>query len=214
MALAWKRLWRRRFDLAILPRWDSDYYHGTFLLYFSGALWRVGYSENVNAYKKRLNGSFDRLLTHVLEDSTLKHEVEHNLDVIRFFEGEVREDRLELWIGEEDEAFAQRILNSLRTLNDDLLIAFGPGASAPKRMWPLANFIELGAWLKSEYNTRIVVIGGKGEELLGQELQRQLGDAIITVVGQTTLRQASALLKYCCLYIGNDAGPMHLAAAA
>jgi heptosyltransferase-2 len=30
--------------------------------------------------------------------------------------------------------------------------------------------------------------------------------------GKTTLRQAAALLKRCCLYIGNDTGPMHLAA--
>jgi heptosyltransferase-2 len=44
LQLAWKHLWKRRFDLAILPRWDVDSYHGSFVLYFSGAPWRVGYS--------------------------------------------------------------------------------------------------------------------------------------------------------------------------
>ena len=36
---------------------------------------------------------------------------------------------------------------------------------------------------------------------------------IINTVGQTTLRQTAALLKHCSLFIGNDSGPMHIAAA-
>src|SRR5271157_5620018 len=31
LALAATRLWKRRFDLALLPRWDVDYYHATYL---------------------------------------------------------------------------------------------------------------------------------------------------------------------------------------
>lgn len=214
LKLAKQRLWRRRFNLAIVPRWDADYYHATFLAYFSGAPWRVGYSENVNDRKQRLNGGFDRLLTRVLNDNTVKHEVEYNLDVIRFLGGRAKEQRLELWLGEEDETFAEQVLKSVGVRDGDLLIAFAPGAGAPKRMWLVYNFTALGAWLKKEYDARIVVVGGPGEEHLGQELQRQLGDRVINVVGKTTLRQTAALLKRCNLFVGNDAGPMHLAAAA
>jgi ADP-heptose:LPS heptosyltransferase len=214
LRLAYCYLWSRHFDLAIVPRWDADLFHGTFVAFFSGARWRVGYSENVNQQKQQLNGSFDRLFTHVLNDKTLRHEVEHNLDVIRFLGGTVQEQSLELWFGEEDEAFVGGFLKSQRVHPDDLLIAFGPGARAPRKMWPLPNFVEMGAWLKKEYRARIVVVGGRGEEPLGQEIQRHLGDTAINVVGYTTLRQAGALLKRCHLYIGNDAGPSHLAAAA
>ncbi|MEM1995641.1 MAG: glycosyltransferase family 9 protein [Thermoplasmatales archaeon] len=214
LKLARQHLWQRHFDLAIIPRWDADHYHATFVAYFSGAPWRVGYSENVNDRKQRLNGGFDHLLTRVLNDNTVKHEVEHNLEVICFLGGEVREDRLELWLGEEDEAFAERVLKSHGVRDGEPLIAFAPGAGAPKRMWPISNFIELGAWLKREYNAYIVAVGRPGEEQLGQELQRRLGDRAINVVGQTTLRQTAALLKCCQLFVGNDAGPMHLAAAA
>lgn len=213
LALAWKHLWRRRFDLAILPRWDVDHYHGTFVLYFSGAPWHVGYSENVIDHKRRLNSSYDLLFTHVLDDNTLKHEVEHNLEVIRFLGGAVQEDRLELWVGEEDDAFAEQVLTLHGVHSDDLLIAFNPGAGAPRRMWPLANFMELGDWLRKECHARIVVVGGAGEGSLGQELQQQLGKMVVNVVGQTTLRQTGALLKRSHLYVGNDAGPMHLSAA-
>jgi ADP-heptose:LPS heptosyltransferase len=214
LRLAYCYLWSRHFDLAIVPRWDTDYYHATFVAYFSGAPWRVGHSANVNKHKQRLNRSFDRLLTHVLNDRTLRHEVEHNLDVIRFLGGTVQEQSLELWFGEEDEAFVEGVLKSQGVYPEDLLIAFAPGASAPRKMWPLPNFVEIGAWLKREYRARIVVVGGRGEEPLGQEIQRHLGDTAINVTGYTTLRQAGALLKGCHLYVGNCTGPLHLAAAA
>ena len=109
MKLAWQHLWSRRFDLALVPRWDADHYHATFIAYFSGAPWRVGYSEKVIEHKYRVNRGFDRLLIHALEDGVLKHEVERSLDVLRLLGGKVQEDRPELWVGEADDAFAEGV---------------------------------------------------------------------------------------------------------
>lgn len=214
LRLACKHLWSRHFDLAILPRWDFDYCHGTFVAYFSGAPLRLAYSENVNENKARMNAGFNRLYTHVLDDNSVKHEVERNLDIIRFIDGTVQEDQLEMWLGSEDEAFAGQVLASHEVCAGDLLIAFGVGAGEPKRMWPITCFAELGEWLQREYHARILLVGGKGEEKVGEELRRQLGDTVIDVVGRSTLRQTSSLLKGSHLYVGNDSGPMHLAAAA
>jgi len=213
LRLAWRHLWRHRFDLAILPRWDTDYYHGTFLLYFSGARWRVGYSENVIDRKKSLNGGFDRLLTFPLNDNTLRHEVEHNLDVIRYLGGHVQDDRLELWMSKEDETFAERFLTKAGVKLDNLLVGLAPGAGVPKRLWPIDRFAQLGVWLQNVYGAQILVVGGPGEEPLGEELERALGTSMVNAVGRTTLRQMAALLKHCWLFVGNDAGPMHIAAA-
>ncbi len=214
LRLAWGSLLPRRFDLAILPRWDADHYHAAFLLYFSGAPVRVGYSEKVNDRKRTLNTGFDRLFTHLLHDDTPKHEVEHNLDVIRYLGGTVQDDRLELWTGKEDETFSEKTLMANGVRPGEMLIAFGPGAGQPHRMWPLASFRKLGDWLRGETQARIVVVGGHNEKPLGEELQRLLGESMINLVGKTTLRQAAAILRRCQLYVGNDAGPMHLAAAA
>lgn len=213
LRLAWKHLWQHRFDLAILPRWDTDGYYGTYLAYFSGARWRIGYSEKVTAAKKRDNMGFDRMLTHVLEDNTLKHEVEHNLDVIRFLGGHVQDKRLELWVDDQDNNFADEILRCNGVEPGDLLVALCPGAGAQKRQWPIDKYAEICVWLRSEYQARLLIIGGPGEEPLGRELQGKLGSSAINLVGKTTLRQATALLKRASLYVGSDAGPMHIAAA-
>lgn len=213
LKLAFRNLWKKKFDLAILPRWDADYYHATFLTYFSGASKRVGFSEKVIENKRRRNRDFDRLFTHVLNDNALKHEVNHNLDLIRFLGGTLRNDALESWLSSEDEYFADNFLKSHGIQNDNLLIAFGPFSGSPKRMWPISNFNKLGVWLTKKYNTNIILIGGKDVKPLGVKLQCKFGKAVIDAVGKTTLRQTSALLKRCNLFIGNDAGPMHLAAA-
>lgn len=213
MKFAWKYLWKRHFDLAIIPRFDVDYYHATFISYFSGASLRIGYSESVTKRKKTLNRGFDILLTHVLNTNSVKHEVEHNLNMITFLGGQIQGNHLEIWLDQADHEYAENLLKGLNIDSEKPLIAFGPGANAANRKWPLSNFIELAAWLRETYQAHIVVIGGPGEESIGYELKSQLPDAIIDAVGETTLRQACALLKYCQLYVGNDSGPMHMASA-
>ena len=214
LRLAREHLWKSDYDLAIAPRWDVDSYWGSMVTFLSGARQRLGYSAKVTEEKSRLNSGLDRLFTQVIEGGALKHEVEKNLDLIALMGGTVEEDRLELWFGEADELFADRILETHGVHDNDLMIAVAPGAGHPKRMWPISNFIELGQWFKEHCRGFLVVVGSKEEEQLGDELKLRLGATVINAVGQTSLREVGALLKRCHLFVGNDAGPMHLAAAA
>ena len=212
--LARKHLWKNDYDLAIAPRWDVDSYYGSMVTFLSGARQRLGYSEGVTEEKSRFNAGLDRLFTHVTDGGALKHEVEKNLHLVPMMGGTVEQDGLELWLGEADELCADRILQSHGIKEDDLLIAVAPGAGHPKRMWPIEDFIELGKWVKESYGGVLVVVGSREDEQLGDELELRLGTTVINAVGQTSLREAGALLKRCHLFVGNDAGPMHLAAAA
>ncbi len=209
-----RHLWTRRFDIAIIPRWNTDHSSATFLAYFSGAPWRVGYSENVNIDKKQLNRGFDRLLTLVLQDNSLKHEVEHNMDVLRLLGFEINDDGLEVWLGKEDETFAKEIFDEHGVRPNDLIIGLGPsGGNSVLKQWPVERFAKLGLWLQEEYNTRLIIFGGPDEKQMGLEIENMLGQTTINMVGKTSLRQMAALLKQCDFYLGNDTGPMHIAAA-
>jgi len=215
LRFAERHLWKRRFDLAILPRWDADYYHASFLAYFSGAARRVAFSERVNSHKERLNADYDRLFTHLITDAAEKHEVEHNLDVLRFLGGTVQDDRLEVWATAEDHQFAEDELRKLKLHEDEPLMAFGPsGGNSVLKQWPAQQFIALGRELHEEWNARFLILGGPGEEALGKEIAEGIGTAALDLAGKTTLRQMAALLRCCRLFVGNDAGPMHVAAAA
>jgi ADP-heptose:LPS heptosyltransferase len=206
-------LWHRRFELAVVPCWGADYYLASFMAYFSGAPTRAGYSERVMDAKRRLNRGFDSLFTHVSYDDTVRHEVEHNLDLLRFMGGTIENDALELWVSEADEEFAVQTLSAHGVRQGDLLIAIAPGAGAPKRCWPVERFVELAAWLNETHSARVVILGGPEDEALGPALAAAGGTGI-DLVGKATLSQAAAVLRQCQLFIGNDSGPMHLAAAA
>ena len=213
-AFARKHLWPRRFVLAMVPRWGADYSDATLLAYFSGAAWRVAYSEHLHAAKARLNRGYDRLLTKALESTELKHQVEWNLDFLLPLGGEINDRRLELWLTEDDRAFARKILAAHGVQGDELLVAFAPGAGAGRRCWPLERWIELGRRLNREFEPRLVLVGSKQERELGVCVEKALGGTVINLVGRATLRQTSAILERCSLTVSSDSGPMHLAAAA
>jgi heptosyltransferase-2 len=206
------RFWRRRFDLAVIPRWGVDYYHATELAYVSGARHRVAYSEKVSDRKRQINAGFDRMLTDVLADGSAKHEVQHGLDCVRYLGGEVMDAQLEVWLDGQDGSFAARVFAEHGLTPGDPVIAFAPGARYGTKQWPIERFAELGRLLPDEYQP-CVVVGGPDVRPLGERLKSELGARIINLAGRTTLRQTAAVLARCCLTVSNDSGPMHLAAA-
>ncbi|OGW74810.1 MAG: hypothetical protein A2Z72_06010 [Omnitrophica bacterium RBG_13_46_9] len=233
-------LWEKRFDLAITPRWGTDYYHGSFLAYISGARDRIGYSEYTSADKRRLNRGYDNFITHLITDGpheatrfcgvsdcgvpfreapqyrwhTVKHEVVRNLDVIKFLGREPSGDDLELWIEDSDKVFAGEILRKYEVKSGEALVCFGVGSQEPKKIWPIGYFADLGAWLIKEYGVRILLLGNEQEKPLGERMEKDLKEGpVINMIGNTTLRRAAALIKHCKAYIGNDNGLMHISAA-
>jgi heptosyltransferase-2 len=206
-------LWDRKYDLAILPRFDIDRLGATFIAYFSGAQHRIGYSENVTAQKQYANHSYDTLLSHVVNTDEVHHEVHRSLELIRSSDTlgiHAHQDNLELWLDETDRHTAEALLPPKEA---SPCIVLGLGASHPRKQWPLDHFVELASWLIDHYNAQIVTVGSDSEKFLGLELAAKLQRPVTNLVGQTTLRQAAALLQLCDVFIGNDSGPMHLAAA-
>lgn len=221
LALPWRAWWfgvrlrrERRFDLAILPRWDADYYYGPFVALWSGARRRVGYSERVTPYKAVVNRGFDRLLTDVLDDRSVRHDMEHNAEMLRFVGIAPDGDVLEAWTNDSDAAFAAETLRAAGIGPEEMLVGLGPsGGHSILKQWPVARFAEVGAALREQHGARVLVFGGPGEEALGAALAEALGPTALNLVGRTTLRQMAALMARCRVYVGNDSGPTHIAAA-
>ena len=121
---------------------------------------------------------------------------------------------MELCLTDEEQAQAaslmtDRIGKQFRQLP---LIGFGPGSKWPSKLWPEERFAELGQQIISQLGAYPVIFGGPEEFPLGERLLAKWGRGV-NLAGQLGIRQAAAALKACRLYVGNDTGTMHLAAA-
>ena len=100
----------------------------------------------------------------------------------------------------------------------DRLIAFVPGGGAswgPNavfKQWPPAHFIEAGRHLLSRWKGGLLLIGDAAESALCGKILAGLPAGSARIVRTDSLLLLAALLKRCCLVLGNDSGPMHLAA--
>ncbi len=199
------------FDMALLPRRDMDTDYSLYVAYFSLSRQRIGYTEHIDARKQLVNKGFDLMLTDVLFDKKPQHEVERYLDFIRYLGGNPSSDSTEVWLNAEDEEYADHLFADIPA---KMVIAFCPGAGKANRQWPPDRFIELGQWLKMVYDSSFIIVGGPGDKPVGKYIKDGIDQQVIDFTGSTTLRQTFSLLKRCRLYVGNDTGSMHLAAAA
>lgn len=92
-------------------------------------------------------------------------------------------------------------------------VVIHPGGPTALKRWPVERYALLADQLFQEHDARIVLVGGGGEEQISQNIISAMAGRAIDLSGQTTLRQLAAVLRKADLFIGNDSGPMHLAAA-
>jgi ADP-heptose:LPS heptosyltransferase len=80
-----------------------------------------------------------------------------------------------------------------------------PVAAAEDKTWPAERFLTIARYLQESFELAPVFIGGHGEELSG------FGDWR-TVAG-APLAEIKSLVAGATLFVGNDSGPAHMAAA-
>ncbi len=116
------------------------------------------------------------------------------------------------WTALEDRARAARLLPAGRPI-----VALGPTANWPGKLWPAERFATLfGALAAGALRGAVpVVLGGPGaaERAMAAPLLALLPEAV-DLVGALSLPEAAACLARADLYVGSDSGLMHLAAAA
>ncbi len=122
-----------------------------------------------------------------------------------------------LYLGKEEEAYAERFIEKNSILSNDLVIGFHPGCSPLKnhnnRRWEPAKFAELGKILIDQFGAKILVFGGDDEEILKNIIISSINSSNARIVGANKLSNTAAVMKRCNLFITNDSSLMHVASA-
>lgn len=94
------------------------------------------------------------------------------------------------------------------------IIGIAPGATyGPAKKWFPERFAEVADTLAEKYSARVIIMGGKSDGDVAQEVVKLARTKLINLSGKTTLREAVYLISQCRVFISNDSGLMHIAGA-
>jgi heptosyltransferase II len=93
-------------------------------------------------------------------------------------------------------------------------IVLGPGASHPDKEWPAEHWVELLTALRGFSGGTILLVGGSVQSARAESLIACAAIANAINACELTLIESTALLHHADLFVGNDSGPLNLAAAA
>ena len=193
---------KKRFDLSLILHPTNRAHLITF---FAGITKRIGYDRKLGL-----------LLTDKIKHSKQlgeKHELEYNLDLLRYLGIEPKDKGLFMPIRPESEQWAQELFRQEGIKNSDKLLAIHPGASCPSKVWPNERFAELADGLAQRYGFRVAVVAGPKDIALAQNVIKHMRNPAINLAGRISVSQLASVLKRCQLFISNDSGPVHIASA-
>lgn len=108
---------------------------------------------------------------------------------------------------------ARELCSDLELPPDSPWVGLNPGAAfGPAKRWPARRWAELGDRL-IDSGAAVLIFGGPDELSLAEEIQAYMVRRARIIAGRTDLASLLAMIDTVDLFITNDSGPMHLAAA-
>ncbi len=124
------------------------------------------------------------------------------------------------WTAPADRDRAAALLGEGRPKGGQAWIAFGPTANWDRKVWPAERFVALHRRLAAPDGplpgARPIVLGGPGaaEAAMAAPVLAALGEEALDLTGgRLALPEVAAVIARAALFVGNDSGLMHLAAA-
>jgi ADP-heptose:LPS heptosyltransferase len=203
-----RRLRSRRFDCVI--DFEQHFLMTSVLSYLTGSARRIGFHYD--------NGLRGKLFTDSVALDPGCHMVDAYMDLLEplgIAQGRIA-TLSSIHIPAEDEAKVASWLAAHGISSGDLLVGIhaGSGPRSPHRRWDKQNFAEIILRMRETFGARTVLTGTVQERGLIDEIVSLVGDtAALNGSGEFEAKQVAALAKRCRLFISNDTGAMHIAAA-
>lgn len=190
---------RRNFNLTI----DFQRKFRTSLLtYLSGSKCRIGDHQP--------NGL---MCTVRVPNRVNKHAIDQYLDLLHPLGIEQTDRTLELFLSDSDREKARDTLATKGAHPNRLKVGLFPGAGWRLREWMPDRFAAIGDRVIKDFDAQVLIFGGPNEGELVNHIANLMTARATTFDENIPIRQFAALIKACDLFITNDTGPMHIAAA-
>lgn len=116
---------------------------------------------------------------------------------------------------EEETKEMEELLKKSNITQKDFLVTIHLGTKEKyfTRFWPFERWVETINYLKQNYNAKIIFIGGKNDIKETEKVIKELKFSSLNFIGELSIKQTSALIDKCSLFISTNSGPMWIAAA-
>jgi heptosyltransferase-2 len=139
-------------------------------------------------------------------------EMEYDIDTVQALGALVNNRSIDVGIGNSNIERVNDILRKHNVSRKDVVVGVHPGGK-PSHRWDIRNFSQIIDTVSSEISCKFVITGGSDEVSLSERLQKSTSAHIVNMAGRLDIEELFALVKRCNLFITNDTGPMHIAAA-
>lgn len=199
---------KQGFDVALLLQNAFD---AAWVAWRAGIPKRIGYSRDARGF----------LLTDAVRvpkaGEIQPHEKFYYLELLRragWIESLPDEAFIFLDVPEQNRRRAAEFLLGAGSRPQARRIAVGAGASyGSAKCWPPERFAEALNRLQMESDAEVILFGTPTEAKVSGAIAAGLRRAPIDLTGKTTIADLPALLSHCHMFLGNDSGAMHVAAA-
>jgi heptosyltransferase-2 len=198
----------RKYDVALL---FQNAFDAAWLVWRAGIPERIGYARDGRSF----------LLTKSIPTpkpgAIPAHEKFYYLELLRRA-GWLRSlpdvERIVLEVPEAQKRRASQTLQAAGARPDVFRLALGAGASyGSAKCWPPDRFAQFANQFQTEHDMDIILFGTQGELAVSTAIAEGMKRKPIDLTGKTAIGDLPALLSQCNLFLGNDSGAMHVAAA-
>ncbi len=192
----------RRFQLAIDLQ---GLLKSAVVAWLTGAPVRIGYHwQHEGAWL------FNRV---VPKEPTSVHVVQEYLDVARYLGAETEPVEFPLFIPPEAEERVCRLLEEQGISPAEGFISINPSAGQPFKRWRTERWAELITLIDRQYRLPVVLVGGKADRPLAEDIRARTSAPFVDMVGKTNLKELAAILRRSVLHLCGDTGSAHISVA-
>lgn len=216
---------RRRDIRELISRLRLEAYDTCFIPARSSLLslisWRAGIPQRVGLH---MNGRGFAHTVAVKPERTERHQASIYLSLAAAIGLPAARDHItpmEFYPPDSDRIdITRRLVDEVDWLGDKPLVIMHPGGGAnpvmsdAQKQWPVQRFVRLGNHLARAHRAQLLLVGDESDKPLADDINGMLTAPAANWAGRAGLGKVGALAEVADLYIGNDAGPTHVAAAA
>jgi heptosyltransferase-2 len=203
-----RELRAERFDLAIL---FQNAFDAAWLAWRAGIAQRVGYARDGRSLLLTQAIAVPQAGEIPAREQFYYLELLHRAGWIEKPRGE---ELIALEVSEEQRRRASLFLLEAGARPHAPRLAIGAGASyGSAKCWPPERFAALANRLAAGFDGDVILFGTSAEQPVAEAIMAGMKRAPINLTGRTAIAELPGLLSQCHLFVGNDSGAMHVAAA-